>query len=171
MCPSSSLSNLFRRSSPLLVCILYPHHHIFLLTISIYAEILEKGTSYSNTSSSNLWITRPQSQLTLNNNQIGRQQQFCLIDHQSSFTSRKKSPSSSQVLVVPSSCTLVFAQSPSSQPSSQCLRQRCYILIIQIAGVIFTFTPITIMCCLIGCPKKSKSPNFGMPLTPVVFIG
>ena len=23
----------------------------------------------------------------------------------------------------------------------------------------------------VGCPKKSKSPNFGMPLTPVVFIG
>ena len=23
----------------------------------------------------------------------------------------------------------------------------------------------------LGCPKKSKSPNFGMPLTPVVFIG
>ena len=91
MCPSSSLSNLFRRSSPLLVCILYPHHHIFLLTISIYAEILKKGTLYSNTSSSNLCITRPQSQLTLNNNQIQRQQQFFLIDHQSSFTSRKNS--------------------------------------------------------------------------------
>ena len=25
--------------------------------------------------------------------------------------------------------------------------------------------------CLIGCPKKTKSPNFGMLLTPVVFIG
>ena len=25
--------------------------------------------------------------------------------------------------------------------------------------------------CLLGCPKKSKSPNFGMSLTPVVFIG
>ena len=24
---------------------------------------------------------------------------------------------------------------------------------------------------VVGCPKKSKSPNFGMPLTPVVFIG
>ena len=23
----------------------------------------------------------------------------------------------------------------------------------------------------LGCPKKYKSPNFGMPLTPVVFIG
>ena len=23
----------------------------------------------------------------------------------------------------------------------------------------------------LGCPKKNKSPNFGMPLTPVVFIG
>ena len=23
----------------------------------------------------------------------------------------------------------------------------------------------------LGCPKKSKSPNFGMSLTPVVFIG
>ena len=25
--------------------------------------------------------------------------------------------------------------------------------------------------CSSGCPKKSKSPNFGMSLTPVVFIG
>ena len=24
---------------------------------------------------------------------------------------------------------------------------------------------------VLGCPKKSKSPNFGMPLTPIVFIG
>ena len=95
----------------------------------------------SNTSSSNLCITRSQSQLTLNNNQIQRQQQFFLINHQSSFTSRKNPFSSSQVLVVPSSCTLVFAHSPSSQPSSQCQRQRCYISIIPI----FTFISITII--------------------------
>ena len=25
--------------------------------------------------------------------------------------------------------------------------------------------------CTLGCPKKPKSPNFGMSLTPVVFIG
>ena len=25
--------------------------------------------------------------------------------------------------------------------------------------------------CPLGCPKKNKSPNFGMLLTPVVFIG
>ena len=25
--------------------------------------------------------------------------------------------------------------------------------------------------CTVGCPKKSKSPNFGMSLTPVVFLG
>ena len=29
----------------------------------------------------------------------------------------------------------------------------------------------THLLATLGCPKKSKSPNFGMPLTPVVFIG
>ena len=31
--------------------------------------------------------------------------------------------------------------------------------------------PFQLLECQLGCPKKPKSPNFGMSLTPVVFIG
>ena len=43
-----------------------------------------------------------------------------------------------------------------------------------IASVVDVFINVNVrvpdQVCELGCPKKNKSPNFGMPLTPVVFI-
>ena len=54
--------------------------------------------------------------------------------------------------------------------TGQCLKERMS-KSMRLSGIGFHKNWVSHQSCIVGCPKKTKSPNFGSQLTPLVFIG